>query len=82
MSNSLNETAVYKDCYDVNNLNGKPSGMYYIESKTISKILTNFTSGMVLIQKTDPGVGNPKHYFNRPFKYFKDGFGYPKRSSG
>ena len=30
-----------------------------------------------LIQKTNPKVRNPKHYFNRPFQYFKDGFGYP-----
>ena len=41
--------------------------------------MTNCTNGMALIQKTDPEVGNPRYYFNRPFKYFRDGFGYPNK---
>ena len=79
MSNNLSEKAVYKDCYEVNVVNDKPNGVYYIQSNTFRKILTNCTNGMALVQKTDPDVGNPKHYFDRPFKYFKDGFGYPNK---
>ena len=77
LSNTLNEDTIYKDCYEVNIVNDKPNGLYYIQSNTFPKILTNCTNGMALVQKTDPDVGNPKHYFDRPFKYFKDGFGYP-----
>ena len=79
MSNNLNENTIYKDCYEVNVLNKNPNGVYYIHCNTSTKIATNCTNGFTLIQKTDPEVGNPKHYFNRPFQYFKDGFGYPNK---
>ena len=78
ISNNLNENPIYKDCYEVNVLNKNPSGVYYIQFNTSSK-MTNCTDGFASIQKTDPEVGNPKHYFNRPFHYFKDGFGYPNK---
>ena len=79
ISNNSNQNTIYKDCYEVNTVLKKPSGVYFIQSNTNSKITTNCTNGMALIQKTNPSVGNPKHYFNRPFTYFKDGFGYPNK---
>ena len=63
----------------MNVVNDKPNGLYYIQSNTFPKIFTNYTNGMSLIQKTDPYVGNPQHYFNRPFDHYRDGFGYPNK---
>ena len=77
LSNYLNEDTIYKNCHEVNIVNKKPAGVYYIHSNANSKMMTKCWNGMTLIQKRDPDVGNPRHYFDRPFNYFKDGFGYP-----
>jgi hypothetical protein len=79
IANNLNENTIYKDCYEVNVVDKNPSRVYYIQSNAYSKIATNCTNGFALAQKTDPEVGNPKHYFNRPFQYFNKGFGYPNK---
>ena len=79
LSNNLNEDTIYKNCHEVNIVDNKPAGVYHIQPNANSKILTKCWNGMTLIQKRDPDVGNPKHYFDRPFNYFKDGFGYPNR---
>ena len=79
LSNNLNEDTIYKNCHEVNIVNKKPAGVYYIQPNANSKMITKCWNGMTLIQKRDPDVGNPRHYFDRPFNYFKDGFGYPNR---
>ena len=79
LSNNLNENTIYKNCYEVNIVNKKPNGVYHIQSITNAKMITQCWNGMTLIQKRDPDVGSPKHYFDRPFHHFKDGFGYPNR---
>ena len=76
-SSFLWPTKQYEDCWEALS-DGADHGVYPIAFKDIESShskLAYCENGMTLIQKTDPFVGNRKHYFERSFKEYEQGFG-------
>lgn len=70
-----NNSKTYADCHAVM-MDGNGPGLYELQFNTNITKYVYCEDGMMLIQKTNPFVGNRKYYFDRSFKEYEEGFGY------